>query len=80
MQLICFCYAIISAYIAYSYYYSAIRKQTKMTIGLKHISKATGYAISTVSRVLTNKVQILLVQKKYYRLHEKWVIANTEAP
>ena len=27
-----------------------------MTIGLKHISKATGYAISTVSRVLTNKI------------------------
>ena len=27
-----------------------------MTIGLKDISKTTGYAISTVSRVLTNKI------------------------
>jgi DNA-binding LacI/PurR family transcriptional regulator len=27
-----------------------------MTISLKHISKATGYSISTVSRVLTNKI------------------------
>ena len=27
-----------------------------MTIGLKHISKATGYSIPTVSQVLTNKI------------------------
>ena len=56
MQLICVYNAILSAYIPRLYYYSPIQKQTKMTIGLKHISKATGYAISTVSRVLTNKI------------------------
>jgi len=35
-----------------------------MTIGLKHISKATGYAISTVSRVLTNNISADSVSAK----------------